>query len=147
MNAELGRQLENPPPDTQPQGPLVTVVAECPSGSAAEVLGRVREVLGPVVDPPSPWPAPDGWREILPRWFTDACSDDERVTTCVLDRWSLRACIWWFQPEQRRWLWWDAMAEGDQLQIRLVPTGAGSLLLGALEWLLKVAGARSAASA
>lgn len=120
---------------------LVTVVAECPGG-AGEVLAKVREVLAPIVDPPDPWPAPDGWREILPRWFTDACSDDERVTSCVLDRWSLRAWVWWFQPGHRRWHWWDAEVEGTRLRIRLLPTGTGSLLLGSIEWLLKVAGAR-----
>ncbi len=120
----------------------MTVIADCPSPPPEQVLARLREVLGPVVAAPDPWPSPDGWREILPRWFTDACSDDERVTTCVLDRWSLRAWIWWFQPAQRRWLWWDAEIAGGELRIRLLPTGAGSLLLGSLEWLLKVAGAR-----
>jgi hypothetical protein len=49
--------------------------------------------------------------------------------------------VWWFQPEQRRWTWWDARADRAQLTVTLVPTGAGSLLLGALEWLLEASGA------
>jgi hypothetical protein len=136
------RRLESGPgPDDRAPADLATVVATCTETPPEKVLARAREVLRAVIAVPAPWPAPDGWREILPRWFTDACSDDERVTTCVVDKWSLRAWIWWFQPEQRRWLWWDAGIEGDALRIRLAPTGAGSLLLGSLEWLLKVAGA------
>ena len=136
------RRLESgPAPDAQTPTDLVTVTGDCADTPAAEVVERVRAVLGPVIAAPDPWPSPDGWRDILPRWFTDACSDDERVTTCVLDKWSLRAWVWWFQPSQRRWHWWDAQIEDEQLRIRLVPTGAGSLLLGSLEFLLKVAGA------
>ena len=147
MTREQVRLASGPAPDERPPAGLVTVEAEAPAGTEAEVLARAREVLALVIAAPDPWPSPDGWREILPRWFTDACSDDERVTTCVLDKWSLRAWIWWFQPDQRRWLWWDAEAEGEQLRIRLAPTGAGSLLLGSLEWLLKVAGAQQVTSA
>ena len=140
MSAEVERLLGGPPAGlVAPEG-LVVVQADCPDG-AAGVLERAREVLRPIVDAPRPWPSTDEWRGLLPRWFVDACSDDERVTTCVLDRWSLRAWVWWFQPDQRRWLWWDAAAEGTLLTIRLVPTGQGSLLLGTLDWLLKAAGA------
>ena len=143
---ELRRLLEGPAPGERPPAEPVTVRAACPAG-VDEVLERTRGVLRHVADPPRPWPDTDGWRAILPRWFTDACSDDERVTSCVLDRWSLRAWIWWFQPDQRRWLWWDAETAGDELRIRLVPTGTGSLLLGSIEWLLKVAGAAEVGTA
>lgn len=128
------------PPD------LVSVTATCPSGSAGDVLQRVRAVLEPIAEAPKPWPSPDEWRQRLPQWFVEATSDDERVTTCVVDKWSLRAWIWWFQPDQRRWLWWDAAVDGDRLRIRLAPTGTGSLLLGALDFLLKAAGATSSES-
>ena len=142
--AELDRLLGLAATGATPTG-LVVVDAECPGGAVA-VLERVREVLRAVIEAPKSWPTTDGWRELLPAWFVDACSDDERVTTCVLDKWSLRAWIYWFEPEQRRWLWWDAVADGERLTIRVVPTGMGSLLLGTLEWLLKVAGARPAPS-
>jgi hypothetical protein len=140
LNDEIRRLLSGPAAAETPSAELVVVEASCPGGAEA-VLQRVREALQPVFEAPQPWPSTDAWRARLPAWFVDACSDDERVTTCVLDRWSLRAWIWWFQPEQRRWLWWDAAADGDRLAIRLVPTGHGSLLLGTLEWLLKSAGA------
>lgn len=147
MASEIERLERGPAAEERLPADLVTVVATSSAPPPGEVLGRVREVLRAVIAAPEPWPSADGWRELLPRWFTDACSDDERVTTCVVDKWSLRAWIWWFQPEQRRWLWWDAETRGDELQIRLAPTGAGSLLLGSLEWLLKVAGAQEVRSA
>jgi hypothetical protein len=138
---ELERLLHGPPSGQSLPTDLVAVTATCPAG-AERVLEKVREVLRPVIDSPRRWPSPDEWRERLPAWFVAACSDDERVTTCVVDKWSLRAWVWWFQPEQRRWLFWDATVDGDRLTIRLVPTGAGSLLLGTLEWLLKASGAQ-----
>jgi len=144
VNAEQQRLEAGPPPEARVPPELITITAA--ADRPDDTLARVREVLRPVVAAPSPWPSPDGWRELLPRWFTDACSDDERVTTCVLDRWSLRAWIWWFQPDQRRWLWWDAEADARELRIRISPTGTGSLLLGSLEWLLKVAGATQVTS-
>jgi hypothetical protein len=147
LTPEQQRLQSGPAPAERPPAEVVTVTASTPPGSASQLLARVREVMAPVLAAPRPWPSPDGWRELLPPWFTAACSDDERVTTCVVDRWSLRAWIWWFQPEQRRWLWWDAQVTGDGLRIRVLPTGAGSLLLGSLEWLLKVAGAQEVSSA
>ena len=147
MTPEQRRLESGPAADERAPADLVTVVATGSEAPPGEVLARVREVLRAVLAAPVPWPAPDGWRQLLPRWFSDACSDDERVTTCVVDKWSLRAWIWWFQPEQRRWLWWDAETDDDRLLIRLAPTGAGSLLLGSLEWLLKIAGAQRVSSA
>lgn len=139
MTAELDRLAGARPAGEERTAPPLRVTARCPSG-AGDVLDRAREVLRIAVRPRRPWPSTDEWRQLLPAWFVDACSDDERVTSCVLDRWSLRAWIWWFQPEQRRWLWWDAGAVGDELWVEVVPTGTGSLLLGTLEWLLKAAG-------
>lgn len=120
---------------------VVTLVAECPEG-AGPVRARVQEVLDVVFEPRPAWPSLDGWRDLLPRWFVDSCSDDVRVVNCVIDRWSLRAWIYWFQPDQRRWLPRGLRADGQRLEIDLEPTGQGSLLLGALEWLLKVSGGR-----
>lgn len=118
-----------------------TLVAECPAG-AEPVRLRVQEVLDVVFAPRSTWPPLDEWRKLLPDWFVESCSDDVRVVNCVVDRWSLRAWIYWFQPEQRRWVPRSLRAEGDRLEVEIEPTGQGSLLLGSLEWLLKVSGGR-----
>jgi hypothetical protein len=140
MSAERDRIERGPDPDESPPAGATALTYAC-AGDAGEVLGRVREVLVEVIPAPRPWPSLDGWRERLPRWFVEACSDDVLISTCVVDKWSLRAWVWWFQPEQRRWTWWDGQATGDELVITVVPTDAGSLLLGALHWLLEASGA------
>lgn len=117
------------------------LTAACP-GSAEPVRGRVAEVLDIVFEPREAWPSLDQWRRLLPAWFVEACSDDVTVVNCVIDRWSLRAWIYWFQPDQRRWTLRGLVAEQDRLLIEIEPTGQGSLLLGSLEWLVKVAGGR-----
>lgn len=140
MSTEAERIQHGPTDGEQPPADAVSLSYACPGG-AADVLQRVRDVLTRVVPAPSPWPSLAEWRERLPAWFVDACSDDVKISTCVVDKWSLRAWVWWFQPEQRRWTWWDGGADDGRLTLRLVPTGNGSLLLGALEWLLEAAGA------
>ncbi len=120
---------------------METLTAACP-GNAEPVRDRVREVLDAVFAPRDAWPSLDDWRGLLPAWFVEACSDDVTVVNCVVDRWSLRAWIYWFQPDQRRWTLHGLRAEGDRLLIEIEPTGRGSLLLGSLEWLVKVAGGR-----
>jgi len=124
----------------------MTVVALFPGG-AAEGWGRVREVLDLVLAPPQPWPSLEEWARILPAWFVSRCTDDVRVQNCVIDKWSLRAWVWWFQPEQRRWTVAEARVDGGRLELDLEPTGQGSLLLGALEWLVKCAGGRLVSAA
>ena len=120
---------------------MTTVVAVFPD-AAAEGWARVREVLDLVLAPPQTWPSLDEWARILPAWFVSQCTDDVQVQNCVIDKWSLRAWVWWFQPEQRRWTLSRARIDGDQVVVDLEPTGQGSLLLGALEWLVKCGGGR-----
>lgn len=122
---------------------METVVAEAPGGGEP-LRARVAEVLEIAFAPRSPWPSLEEWRQLLPSWFVDECSDDVTIVNCVLDKWSLRAWIYWFQPEQRRWTLQGLRAEEDRLYIDIEPTRQGSLLLGSLEWLVKVAGGRLA---
>lgn len=123
-----------------PPGDLDELVVSCPEG-AERVLAGVREVLEVVLARQAgPWPSVDEWQQSLPSWFVSSCVDDRQVRDCVLDKWSLRAWTYWFQPEQRRWRWWDARAQGDRLQVWLVVLER-PYLRGALEWLLQTAGA------
>lgn len=108
---------------------------------AATALGRVREVLQPVfARSAGEWPGLDQWKQALPAWFLDACVDDAEIRDCVVDRWSLRAWVYWFQPGLRKWRWWDARPDGGRLQVTLVVLER-PYLRGALEWLLGVAAA------
>jgi hypothetical protein len=110
-------------------------------------LRRVREVLEPVLSVgarlaspshASPWPGLDEWRRALPSWFVEACVDDAELRDCVVDKWSLRAWIYWFQPGTRKWRWWDATPTADRLEVQVLVLER-PYLRGSLEWLLKVA--------
>lgn len=145
MTAELERLAGGGPDGAQEVAAngLVEVAAEFEGpGGAALAWERVRPVLETVAAPRRPWPATDEWRALLPRWFVDECSDDVTIVNCVLDKWSLRAWVYWFQPDQRRWTFWSRAVtdEGRVLRVAVEPTGQGSVLLGSLEWLLKSAG-------
>ncbi len=122
----------------EPEGELDVLEVRTPRG-AAEALARVRDVLAVVLaQSEQDWPDPARWRRLLPGWFVAACVDDAEVRDCVLDRWSLRAWVYWFQPGLRAWRWWDAEALGDTLRVRVLPLRR-PYLRGALEWLLRVA--------
>jgi hypothetical protein len=85
------------------------------------------------------WPGLEEWKRLLPDWFLAACVDDAQVRDCVVDRWSLRAWVYWFQPGLRNWRWWSAEAEEDRLRVTILVLQR-PYLRGALEWLLTVAG-------
>lgn len=124
-----------------PAGDFDTLVLSCPGGAEA-VLERLREVLEAVLaNSYGAWPDVAEWTRLLPAWFVAACSDDVAVQSCVLDKWSLRAWIYWFQPDRRQWRWWSGRIEaGDRLRVELV-VESRPYLRGALEWLFKAAGA------
>lgn len=86
------------------------------------------------------WPSVDEWKQALPAWFVDSCVDDRELKDCVLDQWSLRAWVYWFQPDQRAWRWWDAEPLDSKLRVHLL-VRERPYLRGALEWLLRVASA------
>jgi len=104
-------------------------------------LRRVRDVLEVVLSRSGvEWPGLEEWRRALPAWFVDSCVDDVEIRDCVVDRWSLRAWVYWFQPGLRKWRWWDAAATDGRLEVRILVLER-PYLRGALEWLLKVAAA------
>jgi hypothetical protein len=132
------RHIRDGAVDEAPPGDLDALEA----AGGAPALARAREVLELVVGRAasgSEWPGTAEWRDLLPGWFTAACVDDAEVRDCVLDKWSLRAWTYWFQPDLRHWRWWDARVDGDRLVVRLLVLQR-PYLRGALEWLLKVAG-------
>ena len=96
------------PGDQPPPGELDSLEREY-AGGADAVLRRIREVLEVVFSRSAgDWPDLEEWRRSLPAWFVDCCVDDVQLRDCVVDRWSLRAWVHWFQPGTRTWRWWDA---------------------------------------
>jgi hypothetical protein len=132
------RRLREGPPEGLPPTETDVLEHDCPRG-ADRALEQVREVLAAVlVHAQGEWPGLEAWKRQLPAWFVAACVDAAEVRDCVLDRWSLRAWIYWFQPELRKWRWWDGRPEADRLRVTILVLER-PYLRGALEWLLKAA--------
>jgi hypothetical protein len=133
------RRLRRGPGEEAPPSDVETLAVECADCGAS--LERVREVLGAVLTrPDAEWPGVEEWRRVLPTWFVERCVDDAELRDCVVDKWSLRAWVYWFQPGMRRWRWWDATVTEGRLEVRIAVLKR-PYLRGALEWLLKVAAA------
>ena len=78
-----------------------------------EVIARASEVLRAAVVAML-----EGWdvdRDVvpsgIPSWFREACAPED---ACSEERWSLQAWLWWCDPCERQWFWWDArVVEAD----------------------------------
>jgi len=136
---------------------IVEVVA---SAVAPELLlQRCREVLGVVIDHQAgDWPDVSRWRELLPSWFVEDCVDEspeetdrwlewwrslpreQQVEAEQARAWSLEGWLYWLEPSERQWFWWDARVGDGVLRVAVELSGWPAPL-GALEWLLRSAGA------
>ena len=156
-----GRHLkEGPRRDERPGGAgTVTVVAEA-RGDAADVLARAREVMGEIVKTGEPWPDLEYWRSRLPRWFLEASAPErsreeieqwlawwrslppqEQAHAAAEQKWTLADWLFSVQPSERQWFWWSATVESPDKVRVLVEVPGDPVALGALEWLLRAAGA------
>lgn len=162
--AELHRLKHGNNPVAQPNGILVSYDVQC-ADDAESVAMKVKSVLI-VVDEYSlrtSWPSRQEWASALPEWFVAACkpeSSDEESRQHLewwdnLDEaekqrygkqhrpWSLENWIFWFVPVQRSWFWWETKAKsGDGLLMSIV-VDSHPFASGALEWLLRAAGAKT----
>ncbi len=136
----------------------VAVVALCPDPQL--VLGRCREVLAVVIDHQGgDWPDIAVWHDQLPEWFVAACPEEspeeadrwlewwrslppeEQVEAERTRAWSLADWLYWLEPDERQWFWWNAAVEGGGTLRVAVEVPGWPAPLGALEWLLRAAGA------
>ena len=138
---------------------VVTLTAR--AADAAAVLDRAREVMTVVVRSSGPpWPAPEVWARVLPAWFVQGCAaePDPAAEAAWLSRWrrlppadrsrlaerrswSLQDWLYWLEPDQRQWWWWDGAVAGPHLCTVQVDVHGWPVPIGALRWLLRVAGA------
>jgi hypothetical protein len=66
---------------------------------------------------------------------------DEQARVEKTKTWSVSNWIYWFQPGERQWFWWDAVAEDtDTLQV-VVEVDGWPFPWKNLDWLLQAAGA------
>ena len=72
-------------------------------------------------------------------WRTLAPADKARAES--EKRWTLEDWLYWLTPSQRQWFWWDAVTDGDHALRVTVEVADWPTALGALDWLLRAAGA------
>jgi hypothetical protein len=164
---ELHHIENGPDPAESPEGVgLVTFDVDC-DGNAQQVHDRALEVMGVVVRQYARpwWPAIEEWETILPKWFVEACAPEDEETESeewlawwrtlpreeqsrveAETRWSLADWIYWFQPENRHWYWWDALVDSPDAMRVAVQVDAWPFPWAALRWLLKAAGAKAVTS-
>jgi hypothetical protein len=154
---------DGPLPGERPRGVgTVTVVARC-RGDAERVLERAREVLGVVLTHAAaspPRPSLGVWRRLLPEWFVESCAPEqsreqaerglrwwrdlppeERARVSREQPWRLADWLYWLRPPERQWFWWHAVVESPDTLRVMVEIPSWPAPLGALEWLLRAAGA------
>lgn len=161
MRDELSRLTHGPEPGQGIAGKgSVRFYAKC-RGDAELVLARAKQVLESVLRSSSdPWPSLDSWRRLLPKWFVTSCrrelTQEEaerelqawRASTseekAVLNQqWTLSGWLYWFQPENRTWYWWDAAVENPNSIQVAVEVHDWPFPWDALRWLFTCAGADS----
>jgi hypothetical protein len=157
---ELRRLQKGPRSDEDPGGiGTVTLVGLCRM-NAPEVAERCRNVLTVVLSSRVDAEAPlHHWDTSLPSWFVQACAPEmtlqemerwleewramtpeQKRISGQSERWSLANWLHWFQPSERQWEFWDCQAEPGMVRLRL-QLDAWPFTHGALDWLLRAAGA------
>lgn len=155
---ELRRIRWGPEPGEQPGGlGTVRIMARC-AGDAEQVLQRTRAALEILC-------AHDNWAEAhadqgpdLPEWLTRRfapepsaqelkeylkLSYEEKIRREQNAAWSRKEWLYWFQPENRYWYWWDAEARGENTIVIAVEVSEWPFPWDSLKWLLRAAGAVS----
>ncbi len=155
------RHLETGPRvDESPGGAGVISVAVSCDGHAERLLDGLREVMSVVAaHQDGDWPPLDRWRDLLPAWFVEACAPERSPaeTDAWLERWralppaeqraaeqaagwSLADWLFWLEPDERRWFWWDgATIDSNTLRVDIEVAGWPAPL-GALDWLVRTCG-------
>ena len=160
MRDEAQRLRLGPEPSQKP-GEIGTAIINVKCSKGAEsVLGKVKEVLTIVLNQYAVWPSLAEWKRTLPMWFVHACraeitkeeADREQKQSRSLSPqararyestigWSLEDWLYWFEPQNRHWFWWNASIE-DPTTIRLeIEISEWPFPWDDLRWLLRCAGA------
>ena len=164
--AHIMRELRylrvGPSPEDKPDGlGTVSFVVHC-EGDSWQVLSRAKSVLEQIDETVvRGWPCDSEWFRILPPWFVAQCvkemSQSEAEAELARrkqsaangelsnadDRWTLLNWIYWFQPENRHWFWWDAEERDSNTIVIAVLVNNWPFPWGSLSWLFRAAGANS----
>lgn len=157
---ERRRLMEGPSAEEAPAGVgTVRFIAFCP-GNAQEVLERTKSVLKLMNDAGTrQWPTDDCWRHWLPEWFVARCRPEltveeaeaemarrnrlpaEEQKRAAEERWSLLNWVYWFEPNNRQWYWWDGVVLDPNHLAVAIEVDAWPFPWGSLSWLLRASGA------
>jgi hypothetical protein len=160
---ELRHLLMPNEPDEKPEGLGIVRFNVFCSGNSNDVLRKCKEVLEAVLRESSDkWPSDDCWLTILPPWFIQQCSEElsqeeeekwlawwrrlspeEQNRVNQEEKWSLSDWLYWLQPENRQWFWWDAIPENPNIMRIAVEVTEWPFPWGSLDWLLRASGAIS----
>jgi hypothetical protein len=158
---ELRHLTDGPRPDERPGGAGTISLLASGGTDARTVLARCRSVLRAVLDHSAgEWPAAQEWRSLLPAWFVAACAPersreeleqwlawwrtlapDDRARADAERPWALADWLYWLMPSERCWFWWDAEVRPGGTLLVLVEVPGLPTALGALDWMLRAAGA------
>ena len=131
------------------------------ASAPGDVLRRVREVIGVVLERPVPWPDRGVWGAVLPRWFVAACAPEitreealrqnreilalppaDAAARIESEAWSLSEWLYWMHPDERPWSWSSATVREGSIDVE-IDVDDLPVPLGAFEWTFRAAGASS----
>ena len=152
---------DGPRPNERPGGAGTVLVYVRAGEDIRMILERCRSVMLTILDNSGQrWPSVERWRQILPEWFVAACAPEpsreeaerdlarwralspaEQRREAREEQWTLADWLFWLEPSERQWYWWDATAKSHDALLVTVEVPGWPAPLGALEWLLRAAGA------
>lgn len=130
-------------------------------GRGNDILARARDVMSVILNEAEfLWPSPEVWRDKLPAWFVEATGPEKsgeeldqwlegwrslppeaQARADAEQLWTLGDWLFWLEPSERQWFWWDAtLVDRDTVRV-VVQVSGWPAPLGALDWLLRAAGA------
>lgn len=120
LESEHTRLNQDSVKSSAPQGFVVSFHVKCSPGDAAKILSDAKDVLR-IINKNSfgNWPSLEGWSALLPNSFVATFTPDESGSGD--DGWTLEDWIYWFEPNNRVWFWWDAPLLGvDALTVSIL---------------------------
>lgn len=106
------------------------------------------------------WPPLDYWNRSLPSWFIGACEPCKGQTEALRwlswfnalseskqrdveskQKWSLPDFLYWFEPQNRHWYWWNAQLISEGFAEIGVIARSWPFPVGSLKWILRASGA------
>lgn len=157
---ELRNVTQGPRPTDRPTGIGLRAVHARVDKDPTSVLERATAVMAGVLGIAGTSWDPIAARASLPPWFVATCAPDmsaveteawiawwrtlppEDQARAERDLpWTVENWLSWIDPDVRQWRWWDASAEGPSSVVVRIEVREWPTAIGALEWLLKAAGA------